>query len=140
MKTSWLGRLRTVPMPSALAGAVMAVVVVAGAWRSWAARRRWPSSAARAALLSAATFEDLIAEHTDQLVEEADLFAEGDYAAAYATGRDAFAHSGVLGDYLARAIADQFPDLFPDTAARESGPDLPLLGLCCCWPLVRCGP
>jgi len=78
-------------------------------------------------LLSAATFEDLIAEHTDQLVAEADQFAEGDYAAAYATGRDAFHHSGVLGDYLAHAIADQFPDLFPDTAVREGGPDLPLL-------------
>jgi hypothetical protein len=79
-------------------------------------------------LLSAATFEDLIAEHTDQLVEEVDLFAEGDFAGAYAAGRDAFAHSGVLGDYLARAIADQFPDLFPDTALRESGPDLLLVG------------
>jgi hypothetical protein len=78
-------------------------------------------------LLSAAEFEDLIAEHTDQLVDEVDLFAEGDFAGAYAAGRDAFAHSGVLGDYLARAIADQFPDLFPDTAVRESG-DLRLLG------------
>jgi hypothetical protein len=79
-------------------------------------------------LLSAAEFEDLIAEHTDQLVEEVDLFAEGDFAGAYAAGRHAFAHSGVLGDYLARAIADQFPDLFPDTAVRESGPDLSLVG------------
>jgi hypothetical protein len=79
-------------------------------------------------LLSAAEFEDLIAEHTDQLVEETDLFAEGDFAGAYSAGRDAFAHSGVLGDYLARAIADQFPDLFPDTAVRERGSDLRLVG------------
>lgn len=79
-------------------------------------------------LLSAAEFEGLLAEHTDELVAEADQFAEGDYAAAYATGRDAFHHSGVMGDYLARAIADQFPDLFPDTAVRESGPDLRLVG------------
>jgi hypothetical protein len=80
-------------------------------------------------LLSAEEFEDLIAEHTDQLVEETDQFAEGDFAAAYATGREAFHHSGVLGDYLARAIADQFPDLFPNTAIRESVPDVRLIGV-----------
>jgi hypothetical protein len=80
-------------------------------------------------LLSAAEFEDLIAEHTNQLVEEADLFAEGDFAGAYAAGREAFAHSGVLGDYLARAIADQFPDLFPNTANRKDGSDLRLAGV-----------
>jgi len=80
-------------------------------------------------LLSAVEFEGLIAEHTDQLVEEADRFAEGDFDAAYATGRDAFAHSGVLADYLAHAIADQFPDLFPDTAARDRGPDRWVVGV-----------
>jgi hypothetical protein len=88
-------------------------------------------------LLSAAEFEDLLADHTDQLVEEVDQFAEGDFAAAYATGRDAFHHSGVLGDYLATAIADQFPDLFPNTAARESVPDVRLIGV---WLLLAVVP
>jgi hypothetical protein len=78
-------------------------------------------------LLSATEFEALIVAHTDQLVEDADRFAQGDFDAAYAAGREAFARSGVLGDYLARAIADQFPYRFPDAAARHSGPDL--------WPV-----
>jgi hypothetical protein len=80
-------------------------------------------------LLSASAFEDLIAEHTDQLVEETDRFSEGDFAGAYATGREAFAHSGVLADYLATAIADQFPELFPDTAYRPGGRDPWLAGV-----------
>lgn len=81
-------------------------------------------------LLSATRFEQLIGEHTSHLITEADEFAAGDYAAAYATGREAFAHSGVLSAYLAGAIANQFPTMFPDTATSHGSPDVgPIAGL-----------
>lgn len=66
--------------------------------------------------LSADDFESLVGEHTDHLVAQADSYADGDYAASYAIQREAWAHSGALSAGLAGAIADQFPQLFPDTA------------------------
>jgi hypothetical protein len=47
--------------------------------------------------------------HLDQLV----AFADGDYALGFETGRQAYSHMFDLGDDLAKAIAQQFPDRFP---------------------------
>jgi hypothetical protein len=81
-------------------------------------------------LVSATQFHDLIGEHTNQLITEADQYAAGDYAAAYTTGRTAFAHSGVLSAYLASAISQQFPDRFPgNTATSPATSDLQLIGV-----------
>ena len=41
-------------------------------------------------------------------------FAAGDYSAAYEAARKAYGHMFDLGDMLARGIATQFPDRFPD--------------------------
>lgn len=69
--------------------------------------------------LSPAALRGMLKHHTDQLVEQVNAFASGDYDRAYATARDAFAHAFEMGDALALAIAAQFPDLFPDTAVRQ---------------------
>jgi hypothetical protein len=60
--------------------------------------------------------EALLQEHNDLLVEQADEFAGGDYAAAYEVGRAAYLHSSHMGEALGAAIAGQFPDRFPNTA------------------------
>jgi hypothetical protein len=81
-------------------------------------------------LLSAPKFEELIGEHTNQLITEADQYAAGSYAAAYSTGREAFAHSGVLSAYLASAISTQLPDRFPsNTAMSPANPNVRLIGV-----------
>jgi hypothetical protein len=72
--------------------------------------------------LHAADFESLVREHTDLLVSQADSYADGNFAAAYATQRDAWAQIGELSAGLAEAIADQFPNVFPDTAMRSQPP------------------
>ena len=74
--------------------------------------------------LSKTTLSQLITAHTSDLVQEADQYVGGAYAAAYATQRGGFARSGVLSAYVADGIASQFPDRFPNTAfARaRSGP------------------
>lgn len=69
--------------------------------------------------LSPAALRGMLKHHTDQLVEQVNAFASGDYDRAYTTARDAFAHAFVMGDALALAIAAQFPDMFPDTALRQ---------------------
>lgn len=92
--------------------------------------------------VSQAAFEVLIGDHTDHLIEQADAYATGNYAASYTLGREAYAHSGEMARSLAGAIADQFPLLFPDTAAvpadapeavtlpaRVVGPLLAVIGL-----------
>ena len=63
-------------------------------------------------------FRSLVQEHTDFLVSQADSYADGDFAASYATQREAWAQIGELSAGLAEAIADQFPNVFPDTAVR----------------------
>jgi len=85
-------------------------------------------------LISEPTFGDLIAAHNDRLVAEADQYAKVDFAAAYTTGREAFAQSGELSAYLASAIAGQFPSRFPSTAmspivASPERANLQLMGL-----------
>ncbi|HYN64351.1 MAG TPA: hypothetical protein VES36_07080 [Candidatus Limnocylindrales bacterium] len=72
--------------------------------------------------LPADNFQSLVREHTDFLVAQADSYDEGDFAAAYATQREAWAQIGTLSAGLAEAIADQFPDVFPDTAMRIETP------------------
>jgi hypothetical protein len=85
--------------------------------------------------LSAASFESLVSDHTDLLIQQADSYADGDYDAAYATQREAWAQIGTLSAGLAAAIAEQFPDVFPDAAVAvpsqpgSPGPAWPLLGL-----------
>jgi hypothetical protein len=72
--------------------------------------------------LSAEDFEAHLAVHTQHLVSQADSFASGNFAAAYTTQREAWTHTGDLAAGLAAAIADQFPQLFPDTAADPLAP------------------
>jgi hypothetical protein len=72
--------------------------------------------------VSATELQGLITEQTNQLIDQTNRFASGDFPAAYGIGRQAFAHSGVLGDYLARAIADQFPLAFPNVAMSSPDP------------------
>ena len=66
--------------------------------------------------LSGSSFEAMVGDHTEHLLNQVDAYAEGDYAGAYRMGHEGFAHSGVISAGLAAAIADQFPQLFPDTA------------------------
>lgn len=73
-------------------------------------------------LLSGDAFKSLVREHTKLLVAQADSYAEGNFAAAYVTQRDAWAQIGALSAGLAGAIADQFPDRFPDTAMSIQTP------------------
>jgi hypothetical protein len=47
-------------------------------------------------------------------LEHVEQFAAGDFSAAYASAREAYGHMFDMGDMLARAIARQFPDRFPD--------------------------
>jgi hypothetical protein len=68
--------------------------------------------------LSASAVEDLVGHHAEHMVTQVDAYGEGDYAGAYAIGREGFAHSEVIGAALAGAIADQFPQKFPDAAMR----------------------
>jgi hypothetical protein len=81
--------------------------------------------------LSVTALRSLLQHHTSQLVAQADAYAEGDYQEAYRLSRETFSHAVAMGDALAAAIAAQFPDLFPDTAAVPT-PPLPItwLGWC----------
>ncbi len=47
--------------------------------------------------------------HLDQLV----AYADADYGRAFETGRAAYRHMFTLGDHLAKAVAQQFPERFP---------------------------
>ena len=47
-------------------------------------------------------------------LEHVEQFAAGDFSAAYASAREAYGHMFDMGDMLARAIARQFSDRFPD--------------------------
>jgi len=62
-----------------------------------------------------------LAAHTDHLLEQVDAHGAGDYAAAFAIGREAHQHMGAVSDLLATGIANQFPGRFlPDTALRSA--------------------
>jgi hypothetical protein len=62
--------------------------------------------------LSEETLHHLLENHLTQLQQVANLQA-GDYDQVYAVAREAYGHMFELGDALARAIAEQFPDAFP---------------------------
>ena len=47
-------------------------------------------------------------------LQHIEQFAAGDFSAAYKSARQAYGHMFDMGDMLARAIARQFPDRFPD--------------------------
>jgi hypothetical protein len=78
--------------------------------------------------VSGAAFEALIGQHTDHLVEQADAYAGGDFEASVALAREAYAHAGELSRSLAGAIADQFPQLFPDTAVPRPAAPIGIVG------------
>jgi hypothetical protein len=69
--------------------------------------------------LEAEVLEDLLQVHTDHLVAQVLDYRDGDYAAAYETLRQGYAHTAELAAGLGGAIAEQFPLLFPDTAMRS---------------------
>lgn len=63
--------------------------------------------------LSADAVAGLVEEHSRDLLDQVDAYAEGDYAKTYQLVRDGYGHMFVIGDALAGAIATQFPDKFP---------------------------
>ena len=77
--------------------------------------------------LDAADLEALLAAHTDHLIVQVSAYAEGDFEAAYDALREAYAHTESLAAGLAGAIADQFPQMFPDTALAADRPIAPAL-------------
>jgi len=79
--------------------------------------------------LSSDALESLLAEHTEHLIAQADAYAAGDYDAAFALGREAYAQTGELSTTLAGAIADQFPQRFPDAAVPQPTAPIGLLGV-----------
>ncbi len=85
-------------------------------------------------LLEPADLESLLRTHTEHLIEQVAEYEQGGYADAYETLRMAYEHSGELSAGLAGAIADQFPQLFPDTAfdGERTIPSNPLIG----WVLL----
>ncbi len=64
--------------------------------------------------LSRADLEALISHHVTALVNQVDAAAAGDHERTVAVTREAYAQMFVVGDALATAIADQFPDRFRD--------------------------
>ena len=60
--------------------------------------------------------ESLLATHTEHLVAQVAAYQNEDYAAAYDSLREGYAHTEVLAGGLGGAIADQFPQMFPDSA------------------------
>ncbi len=62
--------------------------------------------------LSEETLHHLLEDHLGQLQQVGNLQA-GNYDQVYALARETYGHMFVLGDGLAAAIAEQFPDTFP---------------------------
>lgn len=60
--------------------------------------------------------EALLATHTEHLVAQVTAYQDEDYASAYGILREGYAHTELLAAGLGGAIADQFPQKFPDTA------------------------
>jgi hypothetical protein len=69
--------------------------------------------------LDAATLESLLESHTHHLVRQVDAFADRDYGAAFDMLRAGYDQTEDLAAGLAGAIADQFPQMFPDTAIES---------------------
>ncbi|MFN2521302.1 MAG: hypothetical protein ABR525_09675 [Candidatus Limnocylindria bacterium] len=75
--------------------------------------------------LTEAGVDGVLAEHIRGLTGQVDAYAAQDYPKTYSLVRSAYAHMFVLGDALATAIAQQFPNEFPtglpNTATRSAG-------------------
>ena len=67
---------------------------------------------------------DAITEHVNQLKGQIDAYAAGDYPAAYAELREAYAHMFMTGDTLAGGISAQKPDEFGTGDVTASASDL----------------
>jgi hypothetical protein len=78
--------------------------------------------------LDEAGLERLLEHHTDHLVEQVQAYADQDYDRAYQMLRDAYAQTADLAAGLAGAIADQFPQRFPDTAVPIDSERSPTAG------------
>lgn len=74
--------------------------------------------------LSADAFDALMADSTDNLVRQADAYGAGEYDLAHHLAREGYVDAGEMSASLAGAIADQFPQLFPDAAVPR--PTLPV--------------
>lgn len=62
---------------------------------------------------------DLVVEHVLSLKAVVDAQATGDPTAAYAAGREAYAHMQMIADPLSEAIVQQFPENFADATANR---------------------
>lgn len=71
--------------------------------------------------LDAAALETLLEAHTHHLVTQVDAFVAGDYGAAFDMLRGGYQQTEELAAGLAGAIADQFPQMFPDTSVTSAG-------------------
>jgi len=78
--------------------------------------------------LSGDAFAALMANHTDNLVRQTDAYDAGEYDLAHDLAREAYVHAGEMSASLAGAIADQFPQLFPDAAVPRSALPIDLIG------------
>ena len=69
---------------------------------------------AAAPALSVRDVEALISHHVTALINQVDASAAGDHVRSVSVTREAYAHMFEVGDALGTAIADQFPERFPD--------------------------
>ena len=88
--------------------------------------------------LDAGDLEALLATHTEHLVAQVEAYEAEDFEAAYGTLREAYAHTESIAAGLAGAIADQFPQQFPDTALGDVVPSAPPVGAAG-WLLLLAG-
>ncbi len=80
--------------------------------------------------VSEGRLRQLLEHHTDQLVDQANAFADGDYAEAYRISRASIQHGMEMADTLAVAVVEQFPARFLPDAAM---PDTPPIGALFVW-------
>lgn len=69
---------------------------------------------AAAPALSVRDVEALISHHVTALINLVDASSAGDHVRSVAVTREAYAHMFEVGDVIATALADEFPDRFPD--------------------------
>ncbi|MGI8998233.1 MAG: hypothetical protein ACR2GO_00765 [Candidatus Limnocylindria bacterium] len=77
--------------------------------------------------IAAGELEALIETHTEQLVAQVAAYRDGDFETAYGSLRDAYGHTELVAAALAGAIADQFPQQFPDAALIREGANAALV-------------
>jgi hypothetical protein len=72
--------------------------------------------------LSASALQEMLAVHVDHLIDQVTAYASEDYQTAYDRLREAYAHTGDLAAGLGGAIAEQFPQPFPDARSVPADP------------------